>query len=105
VTDIAFSPNSSQVVTASADGKVRIWDISLAGTSEGLALEAHNNEIFRFSLTSNGDLLATASRDGTAKVWNPFTGELLLTIADSGNELFGVALSMDGKYLATAGFD
>jgi WD40 repeat protein/DNA-binding SARP family transcriptional activator len=105
VVDIAFSPDSHQVATASLDGIVRVWDITLAGVSEGLALDAHRQRIRRFEFTPNGDLLATASLDGTAKLWNPASGELLLTIDDSDSELFGVAISPDGKRLATAAFD
>ncbi len=48
----------------------------------------------------DGKLLVTASRDGTARVWDPKTGRLLRTL-DSQAPLLGSAFSPDGRTIAT----
>jgi WD40 repeat protein len=47
----------------------------------------------------------TASSDGTAKVWEAATRELLLTVAGNGSVLSDAVISPDKKYLATSGHD
>jgi WD40 repeat protein len=84
---------------------VRVWDITLAGASEGFALQAHDGNVTRFHFTTDGSLLVTASSDGTAKVWEAATRELLLTVAGNGSVLSDAAISPDKKYLATSGHD
>jgi WD40 repeat protein len=57
--------------------------------------------------------LATASEDGTAKVWDistvletgATTGQELLTLSGHTRGLLDVAFSPDGKYLATSSQD
>jgi len=49
-------------------------------------------------------LLTTESDDRTAKVWEAGSGKELLTLVGHSNFVYGVAFSLDGKRLATAGF-
>ena len=49
--------------------------------------------------------LATASFDGTAKVWDAVSGKQLFTLSGHVNEVFSVAFSPDGKTIATASRD
>ena len=57
------------------------------------------------ALSGDGQLLATASRDGTAILWEAISGKKLQTLQGHTNELSGVALSGDGKHLWTASKD
>lgn len=50
-------------------------------------------------------LLATASEDGTAKVWDAATGQGLITLTVLPQGRLDIAITPDGKYLATAGRD
>ena len=50
-----------------------------------------------------GRLLATASRDGEARVWNVRTGAPVNTLIGHEGAVNGVAFSPDGRWLATAG--
>lgn len=56
-------------------------------------------------VSGNGKLVATASDDRTAILWDAVTGKKLKTFQGHAGEVKGVALSGDGKYIVTASLD
>jgi WD40 repeat protein/transcriptional regulator with XRE-family HTH domain/energy-coupling factor transporter ATP-binding protein EcfA2 len=78
-----------------------------------LTLRGHTDTLWSAVYSQDGKKIATASADGTAKVWDSATGEELLSVKGSTDGDFSegyssiwyAALSPDGKYLATAGED
>jgi WD40 repeat protein/transcriptional regulator with XRE-family HTH domain len=71
-----------------------------------VALRGHTSGVNDVAFSPDGTRLATASLDGTAKVWDAVTGQELFTL-DPGEaargKLYSIAFSPDGKQLATAG--
>ena len=65
----------------------------------------HTSEVWGVAFSPDGRLLATASRDGTARLWDPATGHCLRTLTGHTGEVTGVAFSPDGQLLATASRD
>ena len=57
------------------------------------------------AFSPDGRLLATASTDRTARLWDPATGECLRTLTGHAEAVYGVAFSPDGRLLATASTD
>ena len=57
------------------------------------------------AFSPDGRLLATASHDKTARLWDPATGECLRTLTGHDSGVTGVAFSPDGRLLATASED
>ena len=57
------------------------------------------------AFSPDGRLLATASSDRTARLWDPATGECLRTLTGHDGSVNGVAFSPDGRLLATASDD
>jgi WD40 repeat protein len=68
-------------------------------------LTGHTGPVGSVAFSLDGHLLATASRDGTARLWDPATGDCLRTLTGHTDWVNGVAFSLDGHLLATASRD
>ncbi|KAI1236985.1 Sperm-associated antigen 16 protein, partial [Lamprotornis superbus] len=60
--------SGTQLVTSSGDTTVRIWDLSRRGCI--LTLRGHSRAVRGCSWHSCGDFVASASTDGTSKIWD-----------------------------------
>ena len=72
----------------------------------------HTNGVIDVAWAPDGTRIATASNDGTARVWEAATGKLLITCQDHtdrwdmwNDRVNAVAWSPDSARLATASFD
>lgn len=71
-----------------------------------LSWPAHQSAVWALAYSQDGKRLASASDDGTAKIWNSATGEELFTLNIPEVEGMGVlALSPDGTWLAAGSND
>ena len=68
-------------------------------------LTGHTGQVLGVAFSPDGWLLATASSDGTARVWDMATGGCLRTLAGHTEWVYGVAFSPDGRLLAAAAGD
>jgi WD40 repeat protein len=87
IRDLAFSPDGSRLVTASADRRIRIWD-TLNGV-ERLAM-SQDGSVTEVVFSSDGKWLATTGDDRTVRVWDAATGA----------EIFQIPLKASGSLLA-----
>lgn len=74
ISSIAFSPDSRQLVMADYEWEedhpleaARVWDVQ-SGELVG-SLKGHSGAIEAVQFSSNGSLIATASTDGSARLW------------------------------------
>jgi WD40 repeat protein len=68
--------------------------------------EGHTKEVAGIAFSRDGKRLASASHDGTVRIWDAATGAELHTLRGHGDYYVqGVAFSPDGKWLASAGWD
>ncbi len=113
---IAFSPDGQWlavgVLTGDTTGKVR----KATSLEESFGLHGHNLYIKSLAFSADGKRLASASDDGSVKVWDTLTGDDLLTMRDRlppksqaesrahhSHQTKSVALSLDGKRVVSAG--
>ena len=109
MTDVTFSPDGTRLATASRDGTARLWDVAtqreighamtdrVANTS---ATQSLTTQMVSAVFSPNGEVLATADREGTVSLWHVATQRLdgrQMTAADGSNDL---AFSPDGRTLA-----
>jgi WD40 repeat protein len=100
VRSLAFAADGKSIVSASADGVVRLWEISTAGQRLQLQGHAHGAGITRVAFSADGRTLAAAGdhRDPAIVVWDVVTGKQLQRLAGHSPLVF----SPDGKTLAYA---
>jgi WD40 repeat protein len=70
-----------------------------------LTLHGHSAGVNAATFSADNKLIATASYDGTVKLWDAVSGRELLTLRGHSKSVTDVAISSDTKILATAGDD
>ncbi|KAK4484072.1 hypothetical protein RD792_011291 [Penstemon davidsonii] len=101
-TDVAFSPISHQLATASADRTARLWNL------EGTVLrtfKGHLDRLARIAYHPSGKYLGTASFDKTWRLWDVESGEELLLQEGHSRSVYGIAFHHDGSLAASCGLD
>jgi WD40 repeat protein len=83
-------------------GSVDIWD---SATGAHIATLAGSTGVVDLAFSSDGSRLATASHDGTVRIWDPSSGEQLLILHGHDATVSSVAFSPDGSRLASVGVD
>jgi hypothetical protein len=89
VGDLAFSPDG-RYVAASRGAVIRLWDLTLGGVRK---LHGHRLEVTHLAFSDDGSLLASASLDGTVRMWQIAAGAPRAAVA----LLPGVALAAGGN--------
>ncbi|WGV26064.1 hypothetical protein [Halotia branconii] len=74
------------------------------GVTELNRLEGHSDIVWGVIFSPDGQLLASASRDQTIKIWHP-DGTLLQTLKGHTDAVTSISFSPDGQKLASASLD
>ncbi|KAF9957705.1 hypothetical protein BGZ72_001515 [Mortierella alpina] len=102
-TNIAFSPNNQQIVSAGNDGLVQKWDCTSG--EEVLLMKGHAKRVWSVVFSPCGKQIASASADGTVRLWNSQTGENVFILEGHTNEVRSVKYSPDGRQLVSGDED
>jgi WD40 repeat protein/serine/threonine protein kinase len=73
--------------------------------TERRTLSGHRGDVYYVGFSPRGDLLASAGKDGTVRLWNTMTWKQVRTIQASLTEVNVAAFSPDGSTLATVDDD
>ena len=82
-----LASDASTVATGGSDGIVNILD-TFDGTVRHM-LRGHTSRIWDVAASAPGDMLASASGDGTVRLWSS-AGEHLSTLGGEGGDVYGV---------------
>ena len=95
VTDVCFSPDGKQLVSASIDRTVKVWN---AETGEEVrSLTGHTGPVLGVCFSPDGKRLASASVDRTIKVWDTAAWREEATFKGHTSPVGAVCFSPDGK--------
>ena len=97
---LAFTPDGRRLVLAEGDASVTQRD---ANTGALLVLmRGHRGAVNAVATSADGTLIASASDDGSVRLWESATGEPL-AVFEHGGPVESVTLAPDGETLASAG--
>lgn len=104
VSSLSWSPDSRQIVSASNDQTVHVWD---ASTGNNLHLFQDESDAVRVvAWSSDGSSIATAGMDAHVRVWDVATNRLIVTYrGHAGDAVNTMAWSPTQLLLASAGND
>src|SRR5690606_34646983 len=102
VTGVAFGLENQRLASGSRDHTIRLWDMA---TRQTVMVIKHGDWVRRLVASPDGNLLASACKDGTVKVISFATGEVIRTINAHEGGVDCVAFNHDGSLLATGGRD
>jgi WD40 repeat protein len=96
---LGWSSDGKSLATSSGfkDGEIIVWDDS---GEKVTSFENHTSSVYQVSWNPTSDLLASASFDGTARLWN-IDGEL--AVLRHPGPVFAAKWNNQGNLLATAG--
>lgn len=103
---VRFHPLAKDVVlTAAYDMTIKIWD--LADNTEQIEITAHQDEIFCAEWSPDGKFIATVSKDGKIRIFEPreSTEPIKEGVGPEGSRGARVIWAVDMKYLVVSGFD
>jgi transducin (beta)-like 1 len=103
------------VATGSGDASARIWQMGGTKASDGLGpvcllphgtgpKDKKNKDVTTLEWSSDGNLLATGSYDGVARVWSR-NGALVHTLRGHKGPIFSLKWNKRGNYLLSGSYD
>lgn len=110
LSSIDFSPNGKRVVSASYDGKMKVWNwmngeivfVNNVGKVSGAYAPVVNSAKY----SHDGNYIVTASRDRMIRIWNAKTGEQQgLPLAGHTDSVCSAFFNEDGDYVISASLD
>ena len=90
---VAFSPDDRRVVSAGINHIAQIWTVHDESSDIPMTLRGHGNTVTSAEFSADGTWIVTGSYDGTAKIWDSITGNLLQTLKGHSDSVRSVCFS------------
>ena len=104
---LAFKPNSYVLASGSVnnDDTVRIWNVGNKNDLRHVRTLRHTQSVLSVAWSPDGSTLASASADGTVRLWNPNNGINSAVLRGHTEGVNAVVWSPDGRTLASGSHD
>ncbi len=103
ITDVAYSPNGTRIVSSSNDNTLKIWD---AQTGKLLmTLTGHTSAVNSAAYSPDGTRIVSTGSDNTVKIWDAQTGTALMTFNGHTRYATDATYSPDGLYIYSSSKD
>jgi WD40 repeat protein len=79
-----YSPDDKKILTASADGYARLWEIKQSGRDKRLNMTSlyHGDSVLYTVFSLDGRYFVTLGAEGTVKIWSAEGKEILFNVND-----------------------
>ncbi|MCP4697085.1 MAG: AAA family ATPase [Gammaproteobacteria bacterium] len=107
ISALAINAHGTVLAGGGYDSDIILWEIKKEIKTGKIlhALKEHKEEIAHLAFSPDGSKLASASYDGTARLWTVKTGEEPLEALEHSGNVRSLAFSPDGSMLATGSGD
>ncbi|KAF4613239.1 hypothetical protein D9613_010773 [Agrocybe pediades] len=107
VCSIAFSPDSSKIVTGDRDGAVRLWDTRTGeiGAADTRIHSSNQQPINALAYSHDGSKIAMGSADGTVMIWDCRSSKVGKPVQGHTGGVNSVVFSPDDSVLLSGGSD
>ena len=121
INDLAFTPDSSYILTASDDKLIHAWDLRAASkhadTKPSLSSTAlvsvpciktfkgHSSYVFCLAISHAGNMVASGGYDESLRLWDLKSGKVLRTIRAHSDPISAVDFNRDGSVVVTSSYD
>jgi COMPASS component SWD3 len=113
ISDVAWSPDSSLLATASDDKTIAIWqfaDLEAAHKAPTTVkptfrLQGHTSYVYCVAFHPASGIIASGGFDDSVRLWDLHTGKEMRAIPAHADPVTSVAFSHDGTVLLTGSFD
>ncbi len=102
VRSAVFAPGSNQFATVGWDRMIHVHDARTRRVVR--SWQGHDEGIYRARYLPDGRLV-TSSYDGTIRLWDPTTGNMLKRLGAHAGPVTALSVAPDGKHLLTGGRD
>ena len=103
VFSLAFSPDGSEIASASFDHSVRLWGAKTHATIK--EYHHHSDFVYAVAFSPDGKRLVSASKDRTVQYFDKETGKSVFTFSGMNEDVMAVAFHPDGKSVISSGFE
>jgi WD40 repeat protein/serine/threonine protein kinase len=107
---LAFHPDGKSIATAGSDGAIKLWDTAdgrplrtLSKHTRSVRLPKHTRSVWGLAFGGGGEpRLASVGRDASVRIWDPLSGQEVLTLLGHSGDVVGLAFTTDGGRLVSA---